>query len=68
MTLLTACESLRLCEPETQSLADLLDVREVCRFLGGTRPLNPATLYRGISMTTRSPAKKYEFHLSLIFR
>ncbi len=48
MTLLTACESLRLCEPETQSLADLLDVREVCRFLGGTRPLNPATLYRGI--------------------
>jgi predicted DNA-binding transcriptional regulator AlpA len=31
-----------------QSLANLLDRREVCRFFGGTRPLNPATLYRGI--------------------
>ena len=27
---------------------ELLDRREVCRFFGGTRPLNPATLYRGI--------------------
>jgi predicted DNA-binding transcriptional regulator AlpA len=26
----------------------LLDRGEVCRFFGGTRPLNPATLYRGI--------------------
>jgi predicted DNA-binding transcriptional regulator AlpA len=26
----------------------LLDRREVCRFFGGTKPLNPATLYRGI--------------------
>jgi len=30
------------------SLADLLDRREVCRFFGGTKPLDPATLYRGI--------------------
>jgi predicted DNA-binding transcriptional regulator AlpA len=30
------------------SIADLLDRREVCRFFGGTRPLDPATLYRGI--------------------
>jgi predicted DNA-binding transcriptional regulator AlpA len=30
------------------SVADLLDRIEVCRFFGGTRPLNPATLYRGI--------------------
>jgi len=30
------------------NLFDLLDRREVCRFFGGTRPLNPATLYRGI--------------------
>jgi predicted DNA-binding transcriptional regulator AlpA len=30
------------------SLADLLDRVEVCRFFGGSRPLNPATLYRGI--------------------
>jgi hypothetical protein len=27
-----------------QSLADLLDRREVCRFFGGTRPINAATL------------------------
>jgi predicted DNA-binding transcriptional regulator AlpA len=30
------------------SLAELLDRREVCRFFGGTKPLDPATLYRGI--------------------
>jgi Arm DNA-binding domain len=28
----------------TMNLFDLLDRREVCRFFGGTRPLNPATL------------------------
>jgi predicted DNA-binding transcriptional regulator AlpA len=27
---------------------NLLDRVEVCRFFGGTRPINPATLYRGI--------------------
>ena len=26
----------------------LLDKAEACRFFGGTKPLNPATLYRGI--------------------
>lgn len=30
------------------NLFDLLDRREVCRFFGGNRPLDPATLYRGI--------------------
>jgi predicted DNA-binding transcriptional regulator AlpA len=30
------------------NLAELLDRREVCRFFGGTKPLDPATLYRGI--------------------
>ena len=25
---------------------DLLDRRAVCRLLGGTRPINPSTLYR----------------------
>lgn len=30
------------------SLSELLDRREVCRFFGGNRPLDPATLYRGI--------------------
>ena len=33
---------------EYVSLADLLDRVEVCRFFGGSRPLNPGTLYRGI--------------------
>jgi predicted DNA-binding transcriptional regulator AlpA len=26
----------------------LLDKDEVCRLFGGTKPINPATLYRGI--------------------
>jgi predicted DNA-binding transcriptional regulator AlpA len=30
------------------NIFDLLDRREVCRFFGGTKPLDPATLYRGI--------------------
>jgi predicted DNA-binding transcriptional regulator AlpA len=30
------------------NIAELLDRREVCRFFGGTKPLDPATLYRGI--------------------
>jgi predicted DNA-binding transcriptional regulator AlpA len=27
---------------------DLLDRRAVCRLLGGSRPINPSTLYRNI--------------------
>jgi predicted DNA-binding transcriptional regulator AlpA len=27
---------------------DLLDVYEACRFIGGSRPINPATLWRGV--------------------
>ena len=27
---------------------ELLDVYEACRFIGGSRPINPATLYRGV--------------------
>lgn len=27
---------------------DLLDLKAVCRYFGGTRPIDPATLYRGI--------------------
>jgi predicted DNA-binding transcriptional regulator AlpA len=34
-------------------MPELLDRVEVCRFFGGTRPLNAATLYRGIK------AKRY---------
>jgi predicted DNA-binding transcriptional regulator AlpA len=26
---------------------ELLDLKEVCRYFGGNRPINPATLYRG---------------------
>jgi predicted DNA-binding transcriptional regulator AlpA len=29
---------------------NLLDKYEACRFFGGNRPLNPATLYRGIRL------------------
>jgi predicted DNA-binding transcriptional regulator AlpA len=32
---------------KTQQL-DLLDKAETCRLFGGTRPIHPATLYRGI--------------------
>ena len=27
----------------------LVDIKEVCRFWGGNRPLNPATVYRKVS-------------------
>jgi predicted DNA-binding transcriptional regulator AlpA len=27
---------------------ELLDLRAVCRYFGGTRPIDPATLYRGV--------------------
>jgi predicted DNA-binding transcriptional regulator AlpA len=38
-------------EIQTQKLGvGLLDRVEVCRFFGGTRPINPATLYRGIRL------------------
>jgi predicted DNA-binding transcriptional regulator AlpA len=30
------------------NLSELLDRRAVCQFFGGTKPLDPATLYRGI--------------------
>jgi predicted DNA-binding transcriptional regulator AlpA len=26
----------------------LLDIYEACRFIGGSRPINPATLWRGV--------------------
>lgn len=27
---------------------DLLDIYEACKFIGGSKPINPATLWRGI--------------------
>jgi predicted DNA-binding transcriptional regulator AlpA len=29
-------------------MSALLDRRAACEFFGGTRPINPATLYRGV--------------------
>jgi predicted DNA-binding transcriptional regulator AlpA len=29
-------------------MSNLLDRRAACEFFGGTRPINPATLYRGV--------------------
>ena len=29
---------------------DLLDRRAVCEMFGGTKPINPSTLYRGIKL------------------
>lgn len=37
------------------SPSDLLDLRAVCQFFGGTKPINAATLYRGIKRV-RYPA------------
>jgi predicted DNA-binding transcriptional regulator AlpA len=37
----------------TQDPDDLLDIEAVCRFFGGTKPLHPATIYRGLG--TRYP-------------
>ena len=31
-----------------QSPDDLLDLRATCALIGGSRPINPATLYRSI--------------------
>ena len=31
-------------------MQDLLDLKAVCCLLGGTRPINPATLYRGVRL------------------
>jgi predicted DNA-binding transcriptional regulator AlpA len=36
----------------------LLDLRAVCCFFGGTRPINPATLYRGIRVGRYPPPIK----------
>jgi hypothetical protein len=36
-----------------QDRDDLLDIEAVCRFFGGTKPLHPATIYRGIGSDIR---------------
>jgi predicted DNA-binding transcriptional regulator AlpA len=34
---------------------DLWDIREVCKFFGGTKPLHPATIYRHVKTGLISP-------------
>jgi predicted DNA-binding transcriptional regulator AlpA len=36
---------------------DLLDIDDVCAFFGGTRPLNPSTIYRGLGKRFPNPIK-----------
>jgi predicted DNA-binding transcriptional regulator AlpA len=36
---------------------DLLDIDEVCVFFGGTKPLNPSTIYRGLGKRYPYPVK-----------
>jgi predicted DNA-binding transcriptional regulator AlpA len=36
--------------PLLNQRSELLDRAETCRFFGGSRPINPATLYRGIRL------------------
>jgi predicted DNA-binding transcriptional regulator AlpA len=36
---------------------DLLDIEAVCRFFGGTKPLHPATIYRGIGIRYPRPVR-----------
>ena len=33
-----------------QQYDDLLDVAAACQFIGGSRPINPATLWRGVKV------------------
>ena len=37
--------------PQTDEVGeyDLVDVPEACKLLGGSRPINPATYYRGVA-------------------
>lgn len=37
--------------------SDLLDITAVCKFFGGTRPLHPATIYRGIGIRYPRPVR-----------
>jgi predicted DNA-binding transcriptional regulator AlpA len=43
---------------EPQTIDRLLDVRAVGELLGGTRPLNPATIYRAVAANTLPPPLK----------
>jgi predicted DNA-binding transcriptional regulator AlpA len=36
---------------------DLLDIGAVCRFFGGSKPLHPATIYRGLGVRYPRPVR-----------
>jgi predicted DNA-binding transcriptional regulator AlpA len=36
---------------------DLLDLEQVCVFFGGSKPLHPATIYRGLGSLYPKPVK-----------
>lgn len=35
--------------PDDNSKFELIDIPEACKLLGGSRPINPATYYRGVA-------------------
>ena len=37
--------------------SELLDIEQVCAFFGGTKPLHPATIYRGAGIRYPKPIK-----------
>lgn len=37
---------------DTTETPDLIDIKAVCRMLGGSRPVNPATVYRQVTAGT----------------
>jgi predicted DNA-binding transcriptional regulator AlpA len=39
-------------------MEELLDTAAACRFLGGTRPIHPSTLWRGVASGHFSPPIK----------
>jgi predicted DNA-binding transcriptional regulator AlpA len=49
-----------MAQPDTTpaiAAPDLLDLEQVCAFFGGTKPLNPATIYRGLGKLYPKPIK-----------
>jgi predicted DNA-binding transcriptional regulator AlpA len=42
---------------ESTMASELLDIKEVCAFFGGSRPLNAATIYRNLGTRFPRPVK-----------
>ena len=41
--------------PQNDTDDDWLDIPAVCEFIGGRRPINPSTFYRGVKAGRYSP-------------